>query len=162
MPPPIFPVSSRQRGRRAIHKHTAKCSSAFTNECARDCAVRSCGDGVKGPERDQPFAALSRCFSTSWDRSLKTTQMGGEQTTMSKQKGRRSKPAPFLNSCSRDQKTDANAQYKAPEMIIAAGSVSTHASAMLRTVESCSPEPLAAMVPAIPDDSTCVVETGRP
>jgi PiT family inorganic phosphate transporter len=34
--------------------------------------------------------------------------------------------------------------------------------AILRTVESCNPEPLAAMVPAIPDDRTCVVETGSP
>jgi hypothetical protein len=47
-------------------------------------------------------------------------------------------------------------------MIIAAGSVSTQAMAMLRIVALCSPDPLAAMVPAIPDESTCVVETGRP
>jgi hypothetical protein len=47
-------------------------------------------------------------------------------------------------------------------MIIAAGSVSTHAKAMLRTVASCSPEPFAAMVPAMPEDRTCVVETGKP
>ena len=45
---------------------------------------------------------------------------------------------------------------------MAAGSVSTQASAILRTVESCSPEPFAAMVPAMPDDSTWVVETGSP
>ena len=29
-------------------------------------------------------------------------------------------------------------------------------------VAICRPEPLAAIVPATPDDSTCVVETGRP
>src|SRR5262249_62116279 len=53
-------------------------------------------------------------------------------------------------------------QYSTPEIAMAAGRVSTQASAMLRTVASCSPEPFAAMVPATPDDSTCVVETGRP
>ena len=47
-------------------------------------------------------------------------------------------------------------------MIIAAGRVSTQASAMLRTVDHCIPEPLATMVPATPDDSTWVVDTGRP
>ncbi len=34
--------------------------------------------------------------------------------------------------------------------------------AMLRTVENWSPEPFAAIVPAMPDDRTCVVDTGRP
>jgi hypothetical protein len=29
-------------------------------------------------------------------------------------------------------------------------------------VDHCSPEPLAAMVPAMPEDSTWVVETGNP
>jgi hypothetical protein len=43
-----------------------------------------------------------------------------------------------------------------------AGKVSTQAISMLRTVDHCRPEPLAAMVPATPDDSTCVVETGKP
>ncbi len=47
-------------------------------------------------------------------------------------------------------------------MIIAAGSVSTQAIAMLRTVDHCMPEPFATIVPATPDESTCVVETGRP
>ena len=47
-------------------------------------------------------------------------------------------------------------------MIIAAGRVKTQAIAMLRIVDHCRPEPLAAMVPAMPDDSTWVVETGRP
>src|SRR5262249_31353794 len=46
--------------------------------------------------------------------------------------------------------------------MMAAGSVSTHAINRLRTVAHCSPEPLAAIVPATPDDNTCVVETGSP
>jgi hypothetical protein len=81
---------------------------------------------------------------------------------MNKQKGRRIAPAPLAAMFGRDQKIDANAQYSVPEITIAAGNVSTQASAMLRTVESCKPEPLAAIVPAMPDDSTCVVETGSP
>jgi len=55
-----------------------------------------------------------------------------------------------------------NRKYRLPEIIIAAGRVSTQASAMLRIVDHCSPDPLAAMVPAMPDDSTWVVETGSP
>ena len=49
-----------------------------------------------------------------------------------------------------------------PEITIAAGSVSIQTSAILRTVESCNPEPLAAMVAAMPEDNTWVVETGNP
>ena len=49
-----------------------------------------------------------------------------------------------------------------PEITIAAGKVNTHAMAMLRIVDHCSPDPLADMVPAMPDESTCVVETGNP
>ena len=45
---------------------------------------------------------------------------------------------------------------------MAAGSVSTQASSRLRTVDICSPDPFAAMVPATPDDRTWVVDTGRP
>src|SRR5215468_8134790 len=45
---------------------------------------------------------------------------------------------------------------------MAAGSVNTHAIRRLRTVAHCSPEPLAAIVPATPDDNTWVVETGKP
>src|SRR3981081_3096704 len=45
--------------------------------------------------------------------------------------------------------------------MMAAGSVRTHAITILRIVAICSPEPLAAIAPATPDDSTCVVETGR-
>ena len=37
---------------------------------------------------------------------------------------------------------------------MAAGKVNTQASAMLRIVDHCNPDPLAAMVPAIPDEST--------
>ena len=33
---------------------------------------------------------------------------------------------------------------------------------MLRIVDHCIPEPLATMVPATPDESTWVVDTGRP
>ena len=47
-------------------------------------------------------------------------------------------------------------------MIIAAGRVRIQASAMLRIVDHCSPDPLADMVPAMPEDSTWVVETGSP
>ena len=49
-----------------------------------------------------------------------------------------------------------------PESSIAAGKVSIQASAMLRIVDHCRADPFAAIVPAIPDDSTWVVETGRP
>jgi hypothetical protein len=61
-----------------------------------------------------------------------------------------------------DQKIVAKQKYRKPESIIAIGRVSTQAMAMLRTVDHCRPEPLADMVPAMPDDSTWVVETGRP
>ena len=42
----------------------------------------------------------------------------------------------------------------------AAGRVKIQARAMLRMVDSCKPLPLAIMVPATPDERTCVVETG--
>jgi hypothetical protein len=45
---------------------------------------------------------------------------------------------------------------------MAAGSVSTQAEMMLLTVLHCRPERFAAMVPATPLESTCVVDTGRP
>jgi len=48
------------------------------------------------------------------------------------------------------------------EITIAAGKVMIQASAMLRSVLICRPDPLAAIVPATPEDSTCVVLTGRP
>jgi hypothetical protein len=60
------------------------------------------------------------------------------------------------------QKIAENAQYKVPEITIAAGKVSTQAKAILRTVESCTPAPFAAMVPTMPEDKTWVVETGSP
>ena len=44
----------------------------------------------------------------------------------------------------------------------AAGSVKTHAMAMLRRVDICRPLPFATMVPATPEDKTWVVETGKP
>ena len=55
-----------------------------------------------------------------------------------------------------------NTQYNVPEITMAAGNVNTQAMAILRTVESCNPEPFAAMVPAMPEERTWVVETGRP
>lgn len=42
------------------------------------------------------------------------------------------------------------------------GNVNTHASMMFRNVPPCKPEPLAAIVPATPDESTCVALTGSP
>src|SRR2546421_1747800 len=93
---------------------------------------------------------------------LRGSSPAAGRETVSKQKGRRNNPAPSERNRRRDQKIDANAQCNVPEITIAAGSVSTQARAMFRTVESCKPEPLAAIVPAMPDDSTCVVETGRP
>ena len=53
-------------------------------------------------------------------------------------------------------------KYRQPDRIIAIGSVSTQAIAMLRMVDHCNPDPFAAIVPAIPDESTWVVDTGRP
>ena len=47
-------------------------------------------------------------------------------------------------------------------MRAATGKVKTHAAAMLRMVDHCSPLLLAIMVPATPEESTCVVLTGRP
>ncbi len=45
---------------------------------------------------------------------------------------------------------------------MATGNVRTQAIAMLRIVDHCSPDPLAVMVPAMPDERTCVVDTGKP
>jgi hypothetical protein len=55
-----------------------------------------------------------------------------------------------------------NSAYSDAERIIAAGSVNTHANAMFLKVDTCSPDPLAVMVPATPDESTWVVDTGKP
>src|SRR3982750_4427023 len=60
------------------------------------------------------------------------------------------------------QKIWVNSQYRLPDSRIAAGSVSTHAINRLRMVFICNPPPLATMVPATPDDNTCVVDTGKP
>ena len=62
----------------------------------------------------------------------------------------------------RPQNSLVNSQYKQPDSSIATGRVSTQAISRLRSVAICRPEPLAAMVPATPDDSTWVVDTGRP
>src|SRR6478735_3585602 len=82
-------------------------------------------------------------------------------------KRRWERPAPLFNlragaAFATAQKIVENAQYNVPEITIAAGKVSTQAKAILRTVESCNPEPFAAMVPAMPEDRTWVVETGSP
>lgn len=53
-------------------------------------------------------------------------------------------------------------QNKVPERRIEAGRVNTHAMAKFLTVVHCSPERLAAIVPATPEDKTCVVLTGDP
>lgn len=55
-----------------------------------------------------------------------------------------------------------NAQYSVPASTMDTGSVSTHAISKLRTVAHCNPDRLATMVPATPEESTCVVLTGRP
>ena len=52
------------------------------------------------------------------------------------------------------QNSLVNNQYKLPDSRMAAGKVRTQASARLRRVRSCRPEPLAVMLPATPDDST--------
>src|ERR1700722_7830058 len=55
-----------------------------------------------------------------------------------------------------------NAQNRKPDSIIATGSVNTQAISRFRTVANWSPEWFAIIVPATPDDSTCVVLTGNP
>src|SRR5215510_3128466 len=62
----------------------------------------------------------------------------------------------------RYQKTARKSQNSRPDSRIDIGSVRIHASRRLRTVAHWSPEPLAAMVPATPEDNTCVVLTGSP
>jgi hypothetical protein len=61
-----------------------------------------------------------------------------------------------------DQNICEKIQYRLPEISIAAGKVSTQAMAIFRIVDNCSPDPLAVIVPAMPDDRTCVVDTGSP
>src|ERR1700727_2099040 len=79
------------------------------------------------------------------------------------QKGPRRKRGPsFLTPYPPDQNRCEKMKYSEPESRIATGSVSTQAIAVMRMVSSCTPEPLAAMAPATTDDSTWVVETGRP
>src|SRR6202789_1350251 len=53
-------------------------------------------------------------------------------------------------------------QNSAPESTAATGNVKTHARAISRRVDTCSPLLSPAIVPATPDDSTCVVLTGNP
>ena len=60
------------------------------------------------------------------------------------------------------ERPSENSTNRLADSIMATGSVSTQAIARFRTVFHCRPEPFAAIVPAMPDDSTWVVETGRP
>ena len=53
-------------------------------------------------------------------------------------------------------------QNRPPDRSAATGRVKTQASAISRNVDICSPLLFAAMVPATPEDSTCVVLTGKP
>src|SRR6187402_3558992 len=61
-----------------------------------------------------------------------------------------------------DQNKCVNSQYNEPDSITATGKVSTHAIARLRTVLICRPDWFATIVPATPEESTCVVDTGKP
>ena len=61
-----------------------------------------------------------------------------------------------------DQNSPRNTQNNPAARAIETGKVRIQASARLRTVRHCSPEPFAAMVPATPEDSTWVVLTGKP
>ena len=54
-----------------------------------------------------------------------------------------------------------NAQNSVDESMIEIGSVNTHAIIRLRTVAHWRPDLLAHIVPATPDDSTCVMLAGR-
>ncbi len=67
-----------------------------------------------------------------------------------------------LPSLSIYRATCVKAQKRPPESRAAAGRVKTLAAASLRMFEIYSPLRLAAMVPATPELSTCVVETGKP
>jgi hypothetical protein len=57
---------------------------------------------------------------------------------------------------------ELKSQKRPPESSAAAGKVKIQAIAMSRIVESCRPLLFAAIVPATPEESTCVVLTGRP
>ena len=55
-----------------------------------------------------------------------------------------------------------NVQNKTADSPMDAGNVNTHAISKLRMVDIWSPDLLAHIVPATPDDNTCVVLTGSP
>jgi hypothetical protein len=57
-------------------------------------------------------------------------------------------------SCGSSYDIFTNAQNNVADSIIDTGNVSTQAIIRLRTVAHCRPVPLAAMVPATPDDNT--------
>ncbi len=71
-------------------------------------------------------------------------------------------PTPPSNCASAPPVIVRNSAYSSPESKAAAGSVNTHAAAMLFTVDHCRPLLFAAMVPATPELSTWVVLTGSP
>ena len=64
--------------------------------------------------------------------------------------------------CNHPQNVLRKSQNRNADNIIAAGKVSTQAIAILRTVSHCRPDWFAAIVPAMPEESTCVVLTGSP
>src|SRR5262245_26241578 len=65
-------------------------------------------------------------------------------------------------SLARVQNMLTNSTNRLADSVMAHGRVRTQAISRLRTVSHCRPDPLAAMVPATPDDRTWVVETGSP
>ena len=69
-------------------------------------------------------------------------------------------PAPPAGTC-QPRNRRLPSQYRPADRPMAAGRVSTQAVRMLPTVPPCRPLLLATMVPATPEDSTWVVETGR-
>src|ERR1035441_7924739 len=56
----------------------------------------------------------------------------------------------------------SNSQNSPPESSAAAGNVNTQAAAILRIVDICKPLLFAIIVPATPELSTWVVDTGKP
>ena len=114
------------------------------------------GHAVSGAP--QPDMRGPAAFGRASSRRGSRLQLGRAAGRLRDREGGAAPPAPPFVA----QKMWRKRKYSVPESRIAAGSVSTQASAMLRSVDHWMPEPLAAIVPATPDDSTWVVETGRP
>jgi hypothetical protein len=113
------------------------------------------GAAGRGPEgeivsRSRPGALFGMSASCK--------SAGGCATPVS---GRRVTPLANPHCLQNLQNSWLNTQYSVADSTMAAGSVSTQPMMMLRIVAHCRPEPLAAMAPAMPDDSTWVVDTGR-